>query len=169
MRHLWLVGMMGSGKSRLGRRIADLTGHSMIDTDDRIVFESGRSISNVFDVDGEAEFRTMEATALRSAAAEPVAIIATGGGVVLSDVNVEIMRRSGTVIYLEADPSTLAGRIGADDSRPLLQSRDPLAALSEILEQRGSLYQQAAHFTIRTDGRELDEIAREAIALWNES
>ena len=169
MRHLWLIGMMGSGKSHVGRRIAELSGLPFVDTDDRIVFESGRSISDMFDVDGEAEFRSVEETALRSAAAEPVAVIATGGGAVLSEVNVEVMRRSGTVIYLEADPSTLARRVGADESRPLLRAGDPLGAMTEILNRRGGLYRAAAHVTIQSDDRDLDEVAREAIAVWNES
>ena len=169
MRHLWLIGMMGSGKTRIGQRIAELTGLPFIDSDERIVLESGRSISELFDTDGEAPFRIMEETALRSAAAESAAVIATGGGVVLSDVNVEVMRRSGTVVYLAADPVTLADRVAADGSRPLLKGRDPLGAMTEILDRREALYRRAAHLTVHTDDRELDEVAREVIAVWNES
>lgn len=169
MRHLWLIGMMGSGKTDVGQRIAELSGRPFIDTDDRIVFESGRSISEMFDTDGETEFRNVEETALRSAAAEPAAVIATGGGAVTSEVNVEVMRRSGTVIYLEADPSTLARRVGTDSRRPLLQGRDPLKAMAEILESREVLYRDAAHASIPTDDRDLDDVAQEALTVWNES
>lgn len=169
MQHLWLIGMMGSGKSEVGRRIAELTETRLIDLDERIVADQRRSISEIFASDGEMAFRQCENTALKSAAHELRAVVATGGGVVTSSGNAALMRETGTVIYLMAEPATLARRIGEEHGRPLLAGGDRVEILSEILRQRAPLYEGAAHHLIETEGRTIDEIAGKAIALWNES
>jgi len=169
MQHLWLIGMMGSGKSEVGRRIAELTETPLIDLDERIVADQGRSISEIFASEGELAFRRREKMALENAAHEFPAVVATGGGVVTSDGNAALMREYGTVIYLMAEPATLALRIGEESGRPLLAGGGRVEILTEILRQRASLYEGAAHHMIETEGQSIDEIAGKAIGLWNES
>ena len=169
MQHLWLIGMMGSGKSEVGRRIAELTETRLIDLDERIVADQRRSISEIFASEGEMAFRRRERTALETAAHELPAVIATGGGVVTSDGIAAIMRETGTVVYLRAEPATLAGRIGAEPGRPLLAGGDRVEILSEILRHRAPLYEGAAHHMIETEGLTIDEIAGKAVGLWNRS
>ena len=169
MQHLWLIGMMGSGKSEVGRRIAELTETRLIDLDERIVADQRRSISEIFASEGEMAFRQCERTALENAAHEFPAVVATGGGVVTSIGNAAIMRETGTVIYLKAEPATLVKRIGEEPGRPLLAGGDRVDILSEILRQRAPQYEGAAHHLIGTEGQTIDEIAGKAIELWNKS
>ena len=169
MAHLWLIGMMGSGKTVVGRRIAELTGRRFVDTDVRVVSETGRSISAMFEADGVASFREAEAAVLSSLAGEGDAVVATGGGVVLNDANSKLMRATGTVVYLAASPATLARRIGDEPGRPLLATADRLAVLTEILAARGELYDRACHEVIETDDLTPDQVAGEAIVRWNKS
>ena len=169
MQHLWLIGMMGSGKSEVGRRIAELTEARLIDLDERIVADQRRSISEIFGSEGEMAFRRCESAALKSAAHEFPAVVATGGGVVTSDGNAAIMRETGTVIYLMAEPATLAMRIGEEPGRPFLAGGGRVEILSEILRRRAPLYEGAAHHMIETEGQTIDEIAGKAIELWNKS
>lgn len=168
MDHLWLIGMMGSGKTSVGVVVAEHAGLPFIDTDDRAVVDSGRSIGEMFET-GEDHFRAIEEAAVRAVAAEPPAVVATGGGVVLSQANVEAMRRSGVVAYLAADAKTLAARLASDTSRPLLAGVDKVAALTVLLEERRELYVKAAHFEVPIAGRTVEQVAEEIERLWNES
>jgi shikimate kinase len=169
MQHLWLIGMMGSGKSEVGRRVAELTETRLIDLDEQIVAGQRRSISEIFVTEGEMAFRQYERTALKTAAHELPAVVATGGGVITSSGNAAIMRDTGTVIYLIAEPATLAMRIGEEPGRPLLAGGDRVGILSETLRQRAPLYEGTAHHMIETEGQTIDEIAGKAIGLWNRS
>ncbi len=169
MQHLWLIGMMGSGKSEVGRRVAELTETRSIDLDERIVADQRRSIAEIFASDGETAFRRYERVALKTAARELPSVVATGGGVVTSIGNAAIMRETGTVIYLIAEPATLARRIVEEPGRPLLAGGDRVDILSEILRRRAPLYEGAAHHMIETEGQTIDEIAGKAIELWNRS
>ncbi|HSR45862.1 MAG TPA: shikimate kinase [Acidimicrobiia bacterium] len=169
MRHLWLIGMMGSGKSEVGRRVAELTGFPFVDLDERVVANRGQSISEIFAGEGEIAFRRLERDELRAAADEDPAVIATGGGVITGVGTSALMRASGTVLYLAAEPATLARRVGADSHRPLLTGGDRVDILTEILRLRAPLYEAAAHHTIDTENHTIDEVAGEAIGLWNRS
>ncbi|MGA7270612.1 MAG: shikimate kinase [Acidimicrobiia bacterium] len=161
---LWLIGMMGSGKTSVGEEVARRLGVDFIDTDVLITSLGGRSIPDIWAEDGEEEFRSLESQMVQSAAEHGDAVIATGGGVVLSGDNIDIMRSSGPVVWLSASPQTMAKRVGRVGGRPLLPDEDdPEAALSRILVEREAAYRSAADHIVTTDGRPIAEIAQEVV------
>ena len=166
---LWLIGMMGSGKTSVGAEVASRRGVAF---GARLVTAvTDLSIPEIWQHQGEEEFRRLERQMIASAAAEdePV-VIGTGGGAVLDDENVEIMRRSGTVIWLSATPETLAKRIGRDSNRPLLAAaEDPVEVLRAVLAEREDEYRRAAHAVVTTDDKTIDEVVEEVLRLWNGS
>lgn len=167
---LWLVGMMGSGKSSVGQEVATSRGVDFVDTDLLVTSVSESSIPDLWRHQGEDSFRRLERQAIRSAASGDEVVVATGGGVVLEAENIATMRASGLVVWLSASPETLARRIGRDSNRPLLaEAPDPVAALRSLLEERESRYREAAHSIVATDGRPIDEISVEVLGLWNAS
>lgn len=168
MRHLWLIGMMGSGKTAVGNRISSATGVQFVDTDAMVVAHVGRPVAEIFASEGEEAFRSYETDAVQRASGGARSVIATGGGVVLRRENVETMRATGMVLYLTATPETLLRRIGSDTARPLLAGKDAQAVLAGLLAHRRSLYDSARHIVIDTDGLTLDEVAGRASAAWNE-
>lgn len=147
---LWLVGLPGAGKSTVGRLVADALGASFVDLDTMIVESSGRStVAEIFDLDGEEGFRTMEENAVRDLAerggdlpASPFrAIVATGGGTVLSELSRDLMRASGRRLFLDVSVTVAAERLESSDFiRPLLDQPSVQARLSELCEARRSLY-----------------------------
>jgi len=142
-----LVGLMGSGKSSIGRRLAVRLKLPLIDLDDYIVEQAGRSIPEIFEQDGEAVFRRMETGALRQVVGSH-AVIATGGGVVMSETNRHILKQHPPVIWLKASPEFLAGRIAGDSNRPLIAAGDALEKLQELAAIRYPLYEQCADFIL---------------------
>lgn len=159
MGHLWLIGMMGSGKSTIGKRIADASDREFVDVDSVVEDRAGRPIAAIFEEQGEAAFRRVESTEIGrlSRALAPGRVIATGGGAVLDPANVEAMRRSGVVVWLDATADALARRIRGKQ-RPLLAGTDVEARLAEIQAGRRSRYLRAAHFRIDAE-LPMDEIA----------
>lgn len=143
---IFLVGMMGSGKTTVGKALARRLGRPFFDTDHEIVARSGVSIPTIFDIEGEAGFRRRESAVLAELAQCREAVIATGGGVVLEADNRRLMRESGTVVYLQVSIDHLHQRTARDTSRPLLaRSADRRATLEALLAQRDPLYREAAH------------------------
>lgn len=153
---------MGSGKSTVGRIIADALGCPFIDLDDVIVRKAGRSIPEIFEADGEAGFRRIEKTALEQTVnkyASATAVLALGGGTVTIPGAVALLQSKTLCIYLKADIETLIARLhGQTAGRPLADD-----AMAERLEQRLPQYEAAAHITIETDGLTPDQIADEII------
>jgi shikimate kinase len=166
---LWLIGMMGSGKTSVGETVASALGLSFIDTDMLITSVSARSIPEIWDEDGEESFRALERQMVASAADSGPAVVATGGGVVLDRENIERMRSSGLVVWLSASPRALEERIGRAGGRPLLAEGAPVDRLKALLEERLSRYSEAAHIEIPTDDRTIDEIASDVIGQWTAS
>lgn len=166
---LWLIGMMGSGKSTVGRRLASRTGKPFVDTDVLVEEAAGRSVVDVFQAEGEEAFRSLESDAIREAAVMADAIVATGGGAVLLESNIRSMKSSGPVVWLRASPATLAARIGNAPGRPLLVDVDLVGRLTMIIEDRSDAYQRAADHTVDTDGSSADEVAVVVEQLWNAS
>lgn len=165
---LWLIGMMGAGKSVVGRLAAERLGRGFADTDEEIERRMRRSIPEVWEAHGEAGFRAVEAAAV-AALAGTGAVVATGGGVVTRPENVTVMRRSGLVVWLEADPATLAARVGRGQGRPLLAGGAPVEErLAALAAERRAAYAAAAHRRVVTDGRTPEEVADEVVAIWEE-
>ncbi|MDX8408774.1 MAG: shikimate kinase [Mariprofundales bacterium] len=152
-----LIGLMGVGKSSIGRRLALKLKMPLVDLDDAIVTRAGCTIPEIFARQGEAEFRAMEHAALQQVITQR-AVIATGGGVVGSEANRELLRAHPPVIWLKASPEFLADRIGGDPNRPLIAGGDALQRLRELAELRYPLYQQCADLVLPRDCMKKDEI-----------
>jgi shikimate kinase len=167
---LWLIGMMGSGKSTVGMAVAADLGLDFVDTDLLVASVTESSITELWDDEGEQSFRHLESQMIASAAAGEPVVVATGGGAVLDGTNIDVMRSSGLVVWLTAAPSTLAERVGRDGSRPLLaQADDPVERLDTLLGEREARYREAAHATVATDGKTVESVADEVLAVWNAS
>ena len=142
-RSLYLVGMMGSGKTSTGRPLAERLGYGFVDADAVIEQAAGCSIPDIFDRDGEAGFRSLESQVLSAISQRHSLVVATGGGVVTQPENWGMLH-SGIVIWLDVVPDQLLQRLNADSTvRPLLQTADPEAALNALLNERRPLYAEA--------------------------
>lgn len=142
-RSLYLIGMMGSGKTSTGRPLAERLGYGFVDADAVIEQAAGCSIPEIFQRDGEAEFRALEKQVLSSISQRHSLVVATGGGVVTQQENWGLLH-SGIVIWLDVVQDQLLKRLQADKTmRPLLQTADPEAALSDLLAERKALYAEA--------------------------
>ena len=166
---LWLIGMMGSGKSTVGRAVANRTAKPFLDTDLLVEKAAGRAVVDIFEAEGEEAFRLLESDAIQAAAVMADAVVATGGGAVLLEENVRSMKSSGPVVWLRADPATLAARIGSASGRPLLMDADVVGRLSVILDDRRDAYQRAADHIVSTDDSTAEEVAVLVEQLWNAS
>ena len=148
---LILIGLMGSGKSSIGRRLAAHLSLPLIDLDATIVTESGLSIPEIFTQQGETGFRKLETETLRKAIAQH-AVIATGGGVVLSQENRTLLKENNApVVWLKAPPEFLATRIAGDANRPLIATGNALEKLRELADIRDPLYEECADFVLPRD------------------
>ncbi len=154
-----LVGFMGTGKSSIGRHLAYRMKLPRYDTDEMVRARFGLKIAEIFARFGEAEFRAAETEALAQIPARP-AILVTGGGIVLRQENVATLRMLGIVVRLAADEETLFERVSRRPTRPLLQTENPRATLSEMLRLREPLYHAAADFTVDTSTLGHEEVAQ---------
>jgi shikimate kinase len=148
--HLLLVGMMGAGKTTVGRLVADHLGRPYRDSDTMVEEATGHSVPELFATEGEAAFRAAESAALRAAVAPPPAVISVAGGAVLDPANRALLAASGTVVWLRAAPETLAARVGDGDGRPLL-APDPARALVALDAARRPLYAEVADAVVDVD------------------
>jgi len=139
-----LVGLMGSGKSSIGRRLAKALEMPLIDLDKYIVEKAGQSIPDIFAEQGEEAFRDLESQVLREALLGPPAVIATGGGIVLREENRALLKSHPPVIWLKTSLEFLAGRIDGDSNRPMIAGGDTLKTLQQMAEFRYPLYEQCA-------------------------
>ena len=145
-----LIGMMGSGKTTVGRLLAKQLGKTFVDSDEEIQKRIGVTIQHIFDVEGEPGFRQREAGVIQELLQSDDLVLATGGGAVLDMQSRVEMRKNGTVIYLKSGVHDLWQRTRHDRSRPLLKTADPRAKLHELFEQRNPLYTEAADIVMHT-------------------
>lgn len=156
--HLILVGMMGSGKSVVGRRVAQRLGRRFVDSDAQVEARTGRTVREIWEAEGEAAFRKLEAEALAEAlAAEEPTVIAAAGGTVLDPDNRKAIEAGGTVIWLRAAPETLAARVGRRDHRPLLGD-EPLDVLARLDLERASYYREVADAVVDVDDADVGDV-----------
>ena len=153
--NIFLVGMMGAGKTSVGRVLAKRMNKIFYDSDHVIEERTGVKIPVIFEIEGEPGFRHREAAVLDELTALDEVVLATGGGAVLAQENRDRLRARGTVVYLRASVKDLLNRTRHDKNRPLLQTADPRARLDELYEMRDPLYREVAHITIDTGSQSL--------------
>jgi shikimate kinase len=147
-----LVGMMGAGKTTVGRTLAKRLGWRHCDSDAQVQADTGRTVPELFAERGEAAFRAEESRVLAEAlSADDPAVVSAAGGVVLSPSNRDLLVRSGVVVWLRAAPALLAERVGTGAGRPLLDG-DPATTLVDLAAVRYPLYESVAHLVVDVDG-----------------
>ena len=161
--NVYLVGMMGAGKTTVGRTLARRLKLRFVDSDHEIEARCGVKIPVIFEIEGEAGFRAREAQAIAEISALEGIVLATGGGVVLAAENRRLLAEHGTVVYLRATPEDLYERVKHDRNRPLLATADPLARLRELHAQRDPLYRSIADLVVDTGRQTVLALARELI------
>jgi len=148
--NIYLVGLMGAGKTSVGRILAKRLRKSFLDSDHEIEHRTGVRIPIIFEIEGEAGFRRREASVVQELVRLSEIVLATGGGAVLDPENRTALRSTGTVIYLRASPSELYMRTRHDRNRPLLRTSDPLGKLEDLHRVRDPLYRECAHLIVDT-------------------
>jgi shikimate kinase len=149
-----LIGMMGAGKTTVGKKLAKKLDLQFVDLDQEIERHTGVSVATIFEIEGESGFRQRETNALKQVTDGGAQIIATGGGAILSALNRAILTGTGCVVYLQAAPELIYSRTRHDTSRPLLQVADPLGRIRNLVYQRDPLYREVADIVIES-GRPL--------------
>jgi len=147
---LFLIGMMGAGKSTVGRLLARRCGFDFIDCDRELEARSGVSVATIFELEGEENFRRREAILIDELTQRARTVLATGGGAILSDENRRHLRERGLVIYLRASVDEILRRTQKDRARPLLQTADRRGRIAQLLAEREALYEQIAHVTVQS-------------------
>jgi shikimate kinase len=158
--NIFLVGMMGAGKTTIAKLVAGLLEKTVYDSDREIQKRTGVSIPVIFEIEGESGFRKRETEILSELVKGRDIVLATGGGAVLSRENREMLRRNGTVIYLRATIDDLWRRTRQDKNRPLLQTPDPRTKLAELYAQRDPLYRETAHIVVESGKRSARNLAQ---------
>jgi shikimate kinase len=158
-----LVGMMGCGKTTVGRRLAARIGREFIDADKEMESRCGVPITTIFELEGEDGFRHRESLLIAELSRIGAVVIATGGGVVLLPANRECLRERGFVIYLRAGIAELWQRLKRDRVRPLLQTPNPRQRIADLLAQREPLYQEVAHLTVASGRGPVEELVADII------
>jgi shikimate kinase len=154
-----LIGMMGAGKSSLGRMLEKRTGLPRLDLDELVIARAGMSIPEIFAGQGEKYFRDLESSILQELPRPARAIVVTGGGIVLRPENRDILKELGTVVWLEADEAILLERSTRRGNRPLLQKGNPAETIAALLVERRPFYTAAADMRIDTTCRSQQEVA----------
>ena len=159
-----LIGMMGSGKTTVGRALAERLGWRFLDTDAQVVADTGSTISEIFEQLGEAAFRAVESRVIAEAmtATDPV-VISVGGGAVLAEANRVRLRAGGVVVWLRARPETVLARLGSGIGRPVLQG-DPAGTIHRLDALRRPIYTDAAHIVVDVDDLDPQTAAGRVIA-----
>ena len=156
-----LVGMMGAGKTTIGKLLSNQLEFNFIDLDRKIEEKSGVKINTIFEIEGEEGFREREYLALNDALAEEKVVISTGGGVVVKDINRSLIQKSeAVVIYLKASLDILVGRLKNDKTRPMLDKDNKKLSLQKLLSEREPFYENLADFIIDTSHLKTNDVLK---------
>ena len=166
--NILLIGPMGSGKTSVARLLANNLDKKFLDTDEEIMKKTGVDITYIFDMEGEEGFRKREYLALKECLTDNNTVLSTGGGIVLSKENRNLLKDRGTVVYLQTSISSQVERTASSNNRPLLQKKDPEEILEKLMLTRGHLYEEIADITIMTDNKSLQEMSKEIQRAINE-
>tara|TARA_A100001388_G_C28567276_1_gene402503 strand:- start:199 stop:702 length:504 start_codon:yes stop_codon:yes gene_type:complete len=163
--NIFIVGPMGSGKSTVGKILSDELFLNFYDTDEEIELRTGASIDWIFDLEGEEGFRKRESEVLFEMVQKNSIVLSTGGGIILSDKNRELLSSRGTVFYLSTPIYVQVERTSKDKDRPLLKKGDPTEILTKLDKERKDLYENVADYSIKTENKSSQEVASEIISL----
>lgn len=164
-KNIFLVGLMGSGKTTIGRKLATRLSCEFIDTDHALEVRSGVSVGRIFDVEGEAGFRQRETRLLKELASTPGHVVSTGGGIILAAENRQCLEQNGVCIYLQANFGVLWSRLKDCKKRPLLQKSDPQEVIKQLLIERAPLYESVADITVKADQRSVNSTVTKILHL----
>ena len=156
--NIYLIGLMGSGKTTLGKSLAKKLNRPFIDTDQLIEQKSGVDVSLIFEFEGEMGFRERETKLLSEIALKKEHIVSTGGGIILSKYNRDVIAKSGIIFYLKTQPAELFIRLQNDKTRPLLQGTNLKEKLTKIYAERCTLYEMTADYIIETKNKKISQI-----------
>jgi shikimate kinase len=157
--NIFLVGLMGAGKTSVGKLLARRLGKTFFDSDHEIERTTGVRIPVIFEIEGEAGFRARESRVLATLAKSSGVVLATGGGAVLAEDNRKLLSQHGTVVYLRASPQDLWQRTRHDRNRPLLQTANPLEKLEALFSERDALYREIADVIVDTSNQSVSSLA----------
>ncbi|HEX5036207.1 MAG TPA: shikimate kinase [bacterium] len=168
MKHLRVIltGFMGTGKTAVGEKLAKRLGFQFLDTDLMVEAETGKSITDIFEKEGEPAFRGYEKKMVRKAMDLEKVVIATGGGAIVDPDNLKLMKEKGIVIGLSASPEAILQRVASMETRPLLRSKDQLKKIESLLSHRSPYYRQADKI-VDTTMKRLDETVDEILTVLN--
>lgn len=159
-----LIGFMGCGKTTVGEKLAERLSYSFLDTDLYIEKREGKTISEIFEQDGEKYFRDTETKSIQELVeSTEKTIVSSGGGLPLRTENAKLLQKLGFVIYLKVKKETVLSRLEGDTTRPLLQCEDPAKRVEELLNYRDPIYEVGAHMVVQVDGKSVEEIAQEIV------
>ena len=161
LNNIFIVGLMGSGKTSIGKLLAKRTGRLFIDTDNEIIKESGMTITEIFNKFGENYFRDLEHKVLSKVKSIKNHVISTGGGVILKLENIKIMKNSGTIIFLDIDVGTQLSRVRNKKNRPLLDRNNMVENLVNIKKERDYIYKNISDYIISISEKNKSEIVGE--------
>jgi len=164
MSNINLVGFMGTGKTTVGKALAKRLGYRFVDADEEVEREEKRSISNIFAEDGEPAFRRLESDMISRLSEQDGLVLSAGGGAVIDPANFDNMRKGGPVVCLKATPEEIFRRVRHSTHRPLLDTPDPMARITGLLNERAEFYARA-DYTVDTTGKSVDDIVEEVLRI----
>ena len=164
-----LIGFMGTGKSTIARELAKTRQMNIVEMDEEIVRRRGKSIADIFEEEGEEYFRDLETALLKELQTKENQVISCGGGAVLREENVRVMKKNGCVVLLTALPPTIDERVKNNTDRPILQGHMNVEYIASLMEKRREKYEKAADIVIATDGKNVSQICEEMLQKLAES
>ena len=167
--NIFLIGLMGAGKSTVGKQLAKGLRKEFVDCDSELERRTGANIPLIFELEGEEGFRRRESALLDELTSQRGIVLATGGGVVMADTNRAALMSRGYVIYLKAPLELLVTRTSRDRNRPMLHTEDPAERMRELYELRDPLYRQTADMIVQTDRRSSRLVVREIVRRLSET
>ena len=164
-----LIGFMGTGKSTIARELAKTRQMNIVEMDEEIVRRRGKSIADIFEEEGEEYFRDLETALLKELQTKENQVISCGGGAVLREENVRVMKKNGCVVLLTALPQTIYERVKNNTDRPILQGNMNVEYIASLMEKRREKYEKASDIVIATDGKNVSQICEEMLQKLAES
>lgn len=165
MKNIYLIGFMGCGKSTIARILSEKLGVPQVEMDEQIVREQGMPITEIFEKYGEEHFRDIETDLVRRLQAQTGVVVSCGGGAVLREENRKMMKESGAIVWLTAQPETILERVKHSVDRPVLNGHMNVEYITELMAKRHDCYEAAADFHVSTDGKSREEICEEIMEL----